>query len=82
MELLNEQDFSSRLKETGQYENDRIVNVFNKMMMQLKNEKLRILEQNHFLDMLISASPMGVIITYFDGNITQVNKADVKFFAV
>src|SRR5574344_2330806 len=27
MELLNEQDFSSRLKETGQYENDRIVNV-------------------------------------------------------
>src|SRR5574344_1400400 len=69
MELLNEQDFSSRLKETGQYENDRIVNVFNKMMMQLKNEKLRILEQNHFLDMLISASPMGVIITSFDGDI-------------
>lgn len=82
MELLNEQDFSSRLRETGQYENDRIVNVFNKMMMQLKNEKLRILEQNHFLDMLISASPMGVIITSFDGNITQVNKSAVKFLAL
>ena len=35
MELLREQDFSSRLSPVGQYEADRIVNVFNRMMEQL-----------------------------------------------
>ena len=37
MELLREQDFSSRLSRVGQYEADRIVNIFNRMMEQLKN---------------------------------------------
>ena len=34
MELLREQDFSSRLSRVGQYEADRIVNIFNRMMEQ------------------------------------------------
>ena len=67
MELLREQDFSSRLSKVGQYEADRIVNVFNRMMEQLKNERLRLREQNHFLDLLIQASPMGVVITTLNG---------------
>ena len=46
MELLREQDFSSRLSLVGQYEADRVVNVFNRMMEQLKNERLRLREQN------------------------------------
>lgn len=36
MELLREQDFSSRLSKVGQYEADRIVNVFNRMREQLR----------------------------------------------
>ena len=58
MELLREQDFSSRLSKVGQYEADHIVNVFNRMMEQLKNERLR-LRAKPFLDLLIRASPMG-----------------------
>ena len=79
MDLLNEQDFSSRLKPVGQQESDRIVQVFNKMMDQLKEEKLHTLEQNRFLDLLISASPMGVIILDFDGHITMTNTAALRF---
>ena len=41
MELLREQDFSSRLTPVGQKEADRIVLVFNRMMEQLKDERLR-----------------------------------------
>ena len=43
MELLREQDFSSRLTPVGQKEADRIVLVFNRMMEQLKDERLRLL---------------------------------------
>jgi nitrogen fixation/metabolism regulation signal transduction histidine kinase len=66
MDLLREQDFSSRLSPVGQYEADRVVNIFNRMMEQLKNERIRLREQNNFLDLLIKASPMGVIILNFD----------------
>jgi len=82
MELLREQDFSSRLSKVGQYEADRIVNIFNRMMEQLKNERLRLREQNLFLDLLIQASPMGVIITTLDGDVSQLNPMAVKMLGV
>lgn len=75
MELLKEQDFSSRLSRVGQAEADRVVDVFNKMMEQLKNERLHLREQNHFLDLLINASPMGVLILNLDYEIVSVNPA-------
>ena len=82
MELLREQDFSSRLSPVGQYEADRIVNIFNRMMEQLKNERLRLREQNHFLDLLIKASPMGVIITSLDEDLSELNPMALKMLGV
>ena len=79
MDLLREQDFSSRLSPVGQAEADRIVKMFNRMMDQLKNERLRLREQNHFLDLLISVSPMGVIILTFDNEVSMLNDAAVHF---
>lgn len=82
MELLREQDFSSRLGYVGQAEADKVVEVFNKMMEQLKNERLYLREQNHFLDLLINASPMGVVILDLDGIIRSANPAMVNLLGV
>ena len=82
MELLREQDFSSRPSPVGQYEADRVVNIFNRMMEQLKNERLRLREQNHFLDLLIKASPMGVIITTLDDDLSELNPMALKMLGV
>lgn len=82
MELLREQDFSSRLSPVGQYEADRIVNVFNRMMEQLKNERLRLREQNNFLDLLIKASPMGVILITLDEDLSELNPMAQKMLGV
>ena len=82
MELLREQDFSSRLSHVGQQEADRVVNVFNRMMEQLKNERLRLREQNHFLDLMINASPMGVIIMTLDEEVSQLNPMAMKMMGV
>ncbi|MFR4302887.1 MAG: sensor histidine kinase [Bacteroides thetaiotaomicron] len=82
MELLREQDFSSRLSPVGQYEADRIVNVFNRMIEQLKNERLRLREQNNFLDLLIKASPMGVILTTLDEDLSELNPMAQKMLGV
>ncbi|MDY0347394.1 MAG: ATP-binding protein [Tenuifilaceae bacterium] len=82
MDLLREQDFSSRLRRVGQYEADKVVAIFNKMMEQLKNERLRLREQNQFLDLLIKASPMGVIVLDYDSRITELNPAAFRIMGI
>ena len=62
IDLIKEQDFSTRLRPVGQKDADRIIELFNRMSDRLHNEELRIQEQNHFLDQLIAASPAGVLI--------------------
>ena len=79
MELLKEQDFSSRLRHVRQKDADRIVDVFNRMITQLKEERLHVRETNQFLDLLINASPMGVLILNLDNRITSYNPVGLKF---
>ena len=79
VDLLRAQDFSSRLTHVGQREADRIVDMFNDMMASLKQERLKLREQNHFLDLLIDVSPMGIIMLDSKGKISSCNKAAAKF---
>ena len=46
MELLKEQDFSTRLRSIGQPEADKVVDIFNRMIDQLKNERLHDARRN------------------------------------
>lgn len=79
IDLLRAQDFSSRLSPVGQREADKIVDMFNGMMTSLKQERLKLREQNHFLDLLIDVSPMGIILLGTDGKISGVNRAAIRF---
>lgn len=75
LDLVNEQDFSCRLVPVGQQDSDRIVEMFNKMMTVLKKERLRVREQNHFMDLLIEVSPMGILIIDESGRVSHANRA-------
>lgn len=75
MYLLKEQDYSSRLREVGQTDADKVVQLFNALMDSMKRERLRLEEQNRFLDMLIEASPSGIAICNFDGSVRSCNSA-------
>lgn len=79
VDLLRAQDFSSRLSHVGQREADRIVDMFNGMMTSLKQERLKLREQNHFLDLLIDVSPMGIVTLDSDGRISGANRAAARF---
>lgn len=80
MDLLRAQDFSSRLARINSNEADRIVEMFNSMMDQLKNDRLRLREQNHFFDLVISVSPMGIVILDTYDRITMANPSALAFF--
>lgn len=81
VDLLKEQDFASRLAHVDYAPADRIVDTFNAMMTQLRNERLRVREQNQFLDLLVDASPMGIVVLGFDGTVSSANPAAAQMLA-
>ena len=79
IDLIKEQDFGSRLLPVGQSDADKIISLFNRMISQLKEEKLKLKEQDYLLNRLIENSPMGVVILDFDERISLVNGAAEDF---
>lgn len=73
--LLKSQDFSSKLCTTGQPDADKVVDLFNGMMEAMKAERLKSHEQERFLAKLIAASPTGIAVCGFNGDITVSNRA-------
>ena len=73
IELVRELDLTTRLAPSGQHETDIIVRTFNDLLNRLRSEHLRLEEQYTFLNLLIEASPMGVIQCDLDGNVTSMN---------
>jgi len=82
MELLKEQDFSTRLRPISDSEANKLITVFNKMIDSLKEERIQVREKNQFLDLLIQASPQGVLILDFDDYITDINPAGLRLLHI
>ena len=79
LESLKDKDFTMKLVTTGHYEMDQLIGVYNKMIDQLRKERLKQQEQHFFLENLVQASPAGIVILDFDGIITNINPAAELF---
>ena len=82
LESLKDKDFTMKLLTTGHYEMDQLIGVYNKMIDQLRIERLKQEEQHFFLENLVQASPAGIIILDFDGFITNINPAAESFLGL
>ncbi len=78
-QFIQDSDFTSRFREMGQPEMDRLIGVYNQMADHLRAERTRMQEQNFFLEKVLSASPTGIITLDFDGRIATVNPAAGRF---
>ena len=74
-ELITERDFTSRFVPVGQPEMDTLIEVYNRMIDRLRDERLAAEEQQQLLQKLVDASPAGIVICDFDGRIQQMNPA-------
>jgi len=74
-ELIGERDFASRFVPVGQPEMDALVGVYNQMIDRLREERLAAEEQHQLLQKLVEASPSGIVMCDFDGNVEQTNPA-------
>lgn len=76
--LMREQDFATRLRTVNNPDANRLIDVFNHMMEQLRSERQMIRQRNHFLDLLIDASPLGLVTFDYDGRIDEINPAGLR----
>lgn len=72
-DAIKDRDFNVKFLETGKYEMDQLIKVYNEMIDQLRAERTRQEQQHFFLEKLIDTSPTGIIILDFENNIQQVN---------
>ena len=72
-QFITDGDFTARFREVGQQELDQLVHIYNRMIDHLRDERLKLQEQNFFLDKILKASPSGIITLDFDQRIEMVN---------
>lgn len=82
MQLLKDQDFSTHLRMVRNKDANELIGIFNRMISQLRSERLAVREKNQFLDLLIQASPQGIIILNFDKRIVEVNPSGLKLLNI
>jgi nitrogen fixation/metabolism regulation signal transduction histidine kinase len=82
LNLLKEGDFNITLVKTGNSDIDNIIDVYNSMISRLREERLSVREKNHFLDLLIESSPLGIVMMDLDDRIMEINKAAIRSLAI
>ncbi|WP_116126313.1 sensor histidine kinase [Lewinella sp. IMCC34183] len=70
---LADQDFSVKMTKSGSPEIDRLGEVYNRMIDQLRNERVTARQREDFLDQLVNAAEVGIIILDFDGRVESEN---------
>ncbi len=73
IDALQDQDFSVKFTPQGIREIDRLINVYNGMIDNIRAERVQLQEQHYFLHKLIQASPAGIILLNFSEEITDLN---------
>jgi two-component system nitrogen regulation sensor histidine kinase NtrY len=77
-QLLEDSDLMSRYREVGQPSVDRLIRVFNRMVDSLRDERVRLQEQQQFLTRVLKESPGGIVVLDFDGRIEMANPAALR----
>lgn len=73
IEAIQDKDFTVKFVPTGNQEVDDLIAVYNLMIDQLRQERTRQVEQQFFLDKLIEAAPIAILIFDLDDRIASVN---------
>ena len=73
IESIADKDFSIKFLPVGNKELDKLIEVYNKMIDQLRLERTNVAEKHFFLQKMIDATPTGIIILGTGHEIESIN---------
>jgi two-component system, NtrC family, nitrogen regulation sensor histidine kinase NtrY len=80
--LVHDQAFTSRFLPVGEPDVDALIALYNRMVDTLRDERVRLAEQHQFLAQVLAASPSGIVVLGFDGEIATLNPAAARLLGV
>lgn len=81
-ETVRSGDFSSTIRETKSEEFNTIIGVYNRMIVQLREERVSHTETNNLLTLLQEASPSGILIFDANSRLSKINSAGERLLDV
>lgn len=75
---IADKDFNVKFLPTDSETLNQLIDVYNKMIDNIRQERIYLQEQHFFLQSLIQVSPSGIIILDYDGHITDINPAAIQ----
>jgi len=81
-DIINEQEFTTRFSRTGNRELDNLMTLFNQMLNQLYDERLRLGDRKGMLQQLMDAIPLSIVVFDYNNKITQINPAAESLFSI
>ena len=82
IEAIKDKDFTIKFVPTGKREVDELINVYNLMIDQLRTERTKQMEQQFFLEKLIEAAPIAILIFDYDDRIASINPRACQLLGV
>jgi two-component system nitrogen regulation sensor histidine kinase NtrY len=73
IDAIKDKDFNITFAPTGKPEMDQLIGVYNRMMDELRTERIQQQQQHFFLEKLIETSPTGILIMDHDENVHHLN---------
>jgi two-component system nitrogen regulation sensor histidine kinase NtrY len=72
-DAIKDRDFNVKFVKTGKFEMDKLIEVYNEMIDQLRTERITQQEQHYFLEKLVQTAPTGIVLLDYDGRIDSIN---------
>ncbi len=82
IDLIRDKDFTHGFVETGSVDLKRLVKLYNEMIANLREERIKAKEQHVFLNKVLEASPAGIITLDLELKITHLNSSAAKFLDI
>jgi len=82
VDAIADADFSIKYTKTSSSEINNLIETYNQMIDQLREERTLMSGQSYFLQNLIEVTPLGIIIMDYDGNLSNVNPSAAKMLGI
>lgn len=80
VDAIKDEDYNVRFLRTGSQSINELIDVFNTFLIKLSDERVSAQEQGYFLESIIEASPIGMVMLDYDDLITSFNTAATEIF--